>query len=449
MNEPRRPAAIPHLRWYIAVLLCFASELNYLDRQTLSVLAQTIQRELSINDVEYSYITSSFLISYTVMYAVSGRIIDRIGTRRSFMIFVSAWSLANMVHGFANSARQFAAARFLLGAAEPANFPAGVRAVSEWFPVKERALAIGIFNAGTALGSAVAVPTVSFIALTFGWRSAFVVTGALGFVWVAVWAMFYRLPADHPRLGDEERALILGDEASRRSSESGSDAVAAGATPAVRAADTQPVAISKLLSLRATWGCIAARALTDPISFFLTFWIPKYLQQERGFTLADVGAYAWIPFVALAVGNVAGGAIPRALIAKGWTVNRARKTTMLVTSLVMPVCYFLLPTVDSATMALFLLTIAMFGHAAWGNITLPAEVFPTRAIGTVTGLGGAFGGLAGVLTQLAIGRTVQAESFTPIFVTCGVIYLVAFALVSWLVGELGKIIDVDAPEPAR
>jgi ACS family hexuronate transporter-like MFS transporter len=427
MNESRRPAAIPHLRWYIAVLLCLASELNYLDRQTLSVLAQTIQRELSISDVEYSYITSSFLISYTIMYAVSGRVIDRIGTRRSFMVFVSAWSLANMLHGLANSARQLAGARFLLGAAEPANFPAGVRAVSEWFPVKERALAIGIFNAGTALGSVVAVPTVSFIALTFGWRSAFVATGALGFVWVAIWAKFYRLPADHPRLSELERRLILGDEG-------------------VRPADTQPVAIRKLLSLRATWGCIAARALTDPISFFLTFWIPKYLQQERGFTLADVGAYAWIPFVALAIGNVAGGAIPRALVAKGWTVNRARKTTMLVTSLVMPVCYFLLPTVDSATMALFLLTIAMFGHAAWGNITLPAEVFPTRAIGTVTGLGGAFGGLAGVLTQLAIGRTVQAESFTPIFVTCGVIYLVAFALVSWLVGELGKIIDLDERE---
>jgi MFS transporter, ACS family, hexuronate transporter len=424
MNESRRPA-IPHLRWYIAVMLCFASELNYLDRQTLSVLAQTIQRELSISDVEYSYITSSFLISYTVMYAVSGRIIDRIGTRKSFMVFVSAWSLANMLHGLANSARQLAGARFLLGAAEPANFPAGVRAVSEWFPVKERALAIGIFNAGTALGSVVAVPTVSFIALSFGWRSAFVFTGALGFVWVAVWAKFYRLPADHPRLGDQERALILGDDG------------------AVRADDTQPVPVGKLLSLRATWGCIAARALTDPISFFLTFWIPKYLQQERGFTLADVGAYAWIPFVALAVGNVAGGAIPRALVAKGWTVNRARKTTMLVTSLVMPICYFSLPFADGATMALFLLTIAMFGHAAWGNITLPAEVFPTRAIGTVTGLGGAFGGLAGVLTQLMIGRTVQAESFTPIFVTCGVIYLIAFALVSWLVGELGKIIDID------
>src|SRR5262249_3397837 len=161
-------------RWYIAVLLCLASELNYLDRQTLSVLAATIQRELHINDIDYSYITSSFLVSYTIMYAVSGRIVDWIGTRRSFLVFVSAWSVANMLRGVANAAGRFMTARFLLGAAEPANSPAGVRAVSEWFPVRERALAVGIFNAGTALGAAVAAPIVSYIALAFGWRSAFV-----------------------------------------------------------------------------------------------------------------------------------------------------------------------------------------------------------------------------------------------------------------------------------
>jgi MFS transporter, ACS family, aldohexuronate transporter len=414
-----------HLRWYIAVLLCLASELNYLDRQTLSVLAATIQRELSISDVEYSHITASFLISYTIMYAVSGRIVDWIGTRRSFLVFVSAWSLANMLHGLATTAWQFQLTRFLLGAAEPANFPAGVRAVSEWFPVRERALAVGIFNAGTALGAAIAVPTVSFIAIALGWRWAFVITGAIGFVWVAAWALFYRLPLQHPRLSESERALILGDHLSPHDT------------------DGTPVSLARLLTLRATWGCIAARALTDPISYFLTFWIPKYLQQERGFTLADLGIYAWIPFMALALGNVAGGAIPRALVASGWTINRARKLTMLVVSCAMPICYLSLPWVASPSVALTLITIAMFGHAAWGNITLPAEVFPTRAIGTVTGLGGAFGGLAGVLTQLAIGLTVQAESFTPVFVTCAVTYLVAFALVSWLVGELGVIKRVE------
>src|SRR5258706_5305053 len=196
----KRP--IRHLRWYIAILLCLATELNYLDRQTLSVLADTIQRELNLTTIDYSHITSSFLVSYAVMYAVSGRVIDIVGTRRGFMIFVSAWSLTNMLHGLANTAFQFSVFRFLLGAAEPANFPAGVKAVSEWFPIRERALAVGIFNAGTAMGAALAAPLVSFIALTWGWRAAFVFTGALGFVWVIVWLLFYRLPQDHPMLSE-------------------------------------------------------------------------------------------------------------------------------------------------------------------------------------------------------------------------------------------------------
>src|SRR5215510_2888388 len=202
---------IKNLRWYIAIMLCLASTLNYLDRQTLSVLADTIQRELHLSTVDYSRITSSFLISYAVMYAVSGRIIDVFGTRRGFITFASGWSIANMLHALASTGLQLRFFRFLLGATEPANFPAGVKAVSEWFPMHERALAVGIFNAGTALGSALAVPVVSWIALTWGWRYAFVATGAVGFLWVIVWTLFYRLPQDHPRLSESERKLILSD----------------------------------------------------------------------------------------------------------------------------------------------------------------------------------------------------------------------------------------------
>ena len=418
-NTAKKP--IRHLRWYIAVMLCLASELNYLDRQTLSVLADTIQRELGITTVQYSYITSSFLVSYTVMYAVSGRLIDRIGTRRGFLYFVSGWSVANMLHALANTALQFSFFRFLLGAAEPANFPAGVKAVSEWFPMRERALAVGIFNAGTAIGATVAAPLVSFIALTLGWRYAFVITGAIGFVWVAVWAAFYRLPQDHPRLGAEERDLILADAGSKEESVQ------------------EAVPISLLLRMRETWGCIAARFLIDPITYFLIFWIPKYLQQERGFDLADIGKYAWIPFVALALGNIASGAIPRYLTSRGWSVNRARKATMLWVSCLMPVCCLLVTRVSSPALAIALIAALMFGHAAWGNITLPAEVFPRRAVGTVSGFGGALGGLAGVVTQLSIGWVVQHLSFAPIFAAISVMYLLALALAHWLIGELGRV----------
>ena len=409
--------SVTRVRWYIAGLLCLSSVLNYLDRQTLSVLAATIQRELHLSDVQYSYVTSTFLASYTLMYAVSGRVIDAIGVRKGLMLFVSAWSVATMLHGLARSLPSLAFFRFLLGIAEPANFPAGVRAASEWFPLRERALAVGIFNSGTAIGAALAAPIVSAIALTWGWRSAFLVTGALGFVWVAVWARFYDRPETHPRVGPEERRLILADRA------------------AMTAAERMP--IKRLLALPETWGCMMPRILLDPVTYFLIFWIPKYLQQERGFSLADLGKYAWIPFAALAVGNIVGGAIPHHLVKRGWSVNRARKSTMLAVSCGIAVCFLMIARVGSPGVALLLISAVMFGHGAWGNITLPAEVFPSHVVGTVTGFGGALGGAVGVVTQLEIGRVVQNVSYTPLFVVCAFAYLVTFILVSWLVGELG------------
>jgi ACS family hexuronate transporter-like MFS transporter len=419
------PPRTSRVRWYIAGLLCLSSTLNYLDRQTLSVLASTIQRELHLTDVQYSYVTSSFLASYTVMYAVSGRVIDAVGVRRGLMLFVSAWSVANMLHAFARSLGGLAFFRVLLGASEPGNFPAGVRAASEWFPLRERALAVGIFNSGTAIGGALAAPIVSAIALAWGWRSAFVVTGALGFVWVAVWARSYEHPERHPGVADAERALI-----------------AAGRPPASTV--SAPVGIPRLLAMPETWGCMMPRILLDPVTYFLIFWIPKYLQEVRGFSLADLGKYAWIPFAALAVGNIVGGATPRSLVGRGWSVDRARKTTMLSVSCGIAVCFLLIAKAGSPAVALLLISAVMFGHGAWGNITLPAEVFPSHLVGTVTGLGGALGGAVGVVTQLEIGRVVQTISYTPLFVVCAFVYLLTFVLVCWLVGELGTVRTVAA-----
>jgi ACS family hexuronate transporter-like MFS transporter len=360
------------------------------------------------------------------MYAVSGRLIDVLGTRKGFTIFVSAWSIASMLHGLANSALQLSFFRFLLGAAEPANFPGGVKAVSEWFPMRERALAVGIFNAGTALGSVLAIPLVSWIALTWGWRWAFLVPGSLGFVWIAVWLAMYRLPQEHPRLSPEERDLILSDSKTEEQQDKG------------------PVSIMSLLRMRETWGCIMGRVMTDPISYFLFFWGPKYLQQEHGFNLADVGKYGWIPFAALTVGNLASGGIPRYLTSRGWSVNRARKTTMLVVSCFMPILCLMITRVSSSTLALALMTAIMFGHAAWGNITLPAEVFPKRYVGTVSGFGGALGAAVGAITQRIIGWAVQNLSFAPVFAVCSVMYLLGFMFVHLLVGDLGRIRQLPA-----
>lgn len=414
------------LRWYMVVLLCLASELNYLDRQTLSVLAQTIQDELHLTTVQYADITSAFLVSYTIMYAVSGRLVDWLGSRRSFLIFVSGWSIANALHALARTAFQFTAVRFLLGAMEPANFPGGVKAATEWFPMRERALAVGIFNAGTALGSALAAPLVSFIALTWGWRYAFVFGGALGLVWVIVWAIVYRLPRDHPWLAAEELKLIEADRAP------------------VSAAGVPKVSMLKLLRMRETWGCIVARAFTDPISYFFFFWTPKFLQQERGFDLAAIGKYSWIPFAAATLGNLTGGAVPRWLIGRGWTLNRARKSTMFAASCVMPVCCLSIARVPDPALAVALVSVAMFCHTVWLNIALPAELFPAHAVGTVSGLGGCVGAAVGVVTQQAIGWTVQNVSFTPVFAACSVLHLTAFALVCLLVGKLGRTCEVAA-----
>ena len=417
MSAPKKP--IVGLRWYIVGMLAVASELNYLDRQALSVLAQTIQDELGFTTIEYSYITSAFLMSYTVMYLVSGRLVDWLGSRKSFSIFVSGWSFATILHFFAYTPFQFAAFRFLLGATEPANFPAGVKSVSEWFPMRERALAVGLFNAGTAIGAGLAAPLVSIVALTLGWRWAFVITGGLGFIWVIIWRMMYQSPKDHPRISEEERAFILDGQP----------------------ADKPPEPMmpwSQILRSRATWACVVARMLTDPISYFFIFWTPKYLQQEQGFDLADIDKFSWIPFVALAFGNILGGLIPNRLVKRGWSVNRARKSVMLVASLAMPVLCFSIAQTHVPALALTYISLAMFFHAAWANMTLPAEVLPSRAIGSVTGLAGAMGGVMGILTQTGIGWTVQNISFTPVFAVAAFMHLAALAGVTLLVGKIGQ-----------
>ena len=324
---------IKGLRWYIAFLLCLASALNYLDRQTLSVLIGTIKEELNLTNASYGAINAWFLASYGVMYAVSGRIIDYIGTRRGFMLFVSGWSVANMLHVFAASVGQFSFFRFLLGVFEPGSFTGGVKAVGEWFPMRDRALAIGIFNAGTAIGSVAAAPIVSVIAMHWGWKAAFFTTGALGFIWLLPWMLFFKQPRSHPQLGEEERQLILDGQAE----ESGW---------------LRPPPLLSLLRMRETWGCVLVRALTDPISYFLLFWIPLYFQKQYDFDLKKIGMFIWIPYAAAALGNLAGGIIPRFLIGRGWELDKARKRTMVFMTGTLLACLVLVTQIANPTLAL-------------------------------------------------------------------------------------------------
>jgi len=424
MSVPRHTATggkkpIPGLRWWIVGLLCLATQLNYLDRQTLSFLAPVIQKEFHLTDADYATVTAAFLWTYAIAYLFSGRFVDWLGERRGYLLFVTGWSVAGMLHSLAKSLASLACFRGLLALMEPANFPAGLKAISEWFPVRERALAAGIFNSGTAFGNILAAPLVAWLTLNYGWRAAFVFTGSLGLVWVVVWARFYRRPQEHPRLGTAERELIL-----------------AGRAPA----ETAPkVSYGSLLKMREAWGCMLARLLTDPVSYFLAFWIPKYLASERGLDLKQTGQLGWIPFAALALGNVFSGALPRWLVSRGWTVNRARKQTMLGVSIGMLAAFYLVTKAPTPTLAALMLALVMFGHAAWGNMTLPTEVFPPAAVGTVTGLGGFLGGISGAILQIYVGNHLVQYGYGPVFAICSVLYLIAFAAVHFLIGELGVI----------
>ncbi|MFN5932524.1 MAG: MFS transporter [Sphingobacteriales bacterium] len=404
-------------------MLCFASALNYIDRNTLAILAPTIQKELNWSDIDYANITALFVFSYTIMYAISGRIIDRIGTRIGFAYSVGSWSLVSVLHAFANSVGHFSVARFFLGVTESANFPAGVKSISEWFPLKERALAVGLFSAGSAIGATIAVPLVSFIALTWGWRMAFVIMGALGFVWLFFWLKYYYLPERNTRLSNEEKAIILGS-----SDEQEKDL------------QYKPVSIIQLLTKKESWGCFAGRIFIDPVVYFFIFWIPKYLSDVQGLPLSKIGVTAWLPYAAMGVGTILGGYLPKLFIEKrNWTLNRSRKTIMFISTIAIPILCFSLTLKIGALTAILLMSGIMLAHGLWSNLTLPTEVYPKHIQATITGIGGTLGGLMSVATQKMIGITVEAHSYLPIFIFIGSAYVVAFILVHFLIGEIGRI----------
>jgi ACS family hexuronate transporter-like MFS transporter len=413
------------VRWKIAFLLCLVSGLNCLDRNAFAILAATIQSEFDWSDADYANITAIFVFSYTLMYAISGGIIDKIGTRKGLALFAGSWSFVSMLHAFAGSVTQFSIVRFFLGITESGNFPGGVKASTEWFPLKERALAIGIFNAGTAIGAAVAVPIVSFLAIYFGWRVAFIATGLLGFIWLFFWLKYYHSPKDHRKITEEEKAYILQDE---------------NVDSSEKETEKNPVKLKQLLARKETWGCISARVFIDPVTYFLLFWIPKYLQNVQGLSLSELGVTAWLPYMAMGIGTILGGVLPRYLITHfSWSLNRSRKTVMLFASLVIPVFCYILFAGPSTAFAITSISCVMLAHGLWANITIPSEIYPKKVQATITGLGGTLGGITSVISQKMIGATVGVYSYLPIFIYIGIAYLLSLICVQLLVGKLGVI----------
>jgi MFS transporter, ACS family, hexuronate transporter len=405
---------ISGLRWLMIGLVFLATIINYIDRQTVSVLKTAISQDVGLSNADYAAIQNSFLAFYGISQLLSGRLYDIIGTRRGFIVSIVIWSIAALAHAAATTARSFAAFRALLGLGEAGNWPGAAKLVGEWFPVRERAFAMGIFNAGAAVGGALSPPVIAWLATQYGWRMTFVLTGVLGFIWLALWGALFQTPARHRWITDAERAHILDGAAA-----------APAADPATRPGWLH------LLTYRQTWAVVMGRFLTDPIWWLYIFWLPSYLQEARGFSLREVGQSAWLPFLAGGIGALSGGFASGALIARGWTVDRARKTVMVVGALLTS-AGILAMRADDPYVALAWMSVVLFGFQVWINNlqTLPSDFFPGNAVGSVFGLGGAAAALASVLFTYGTGHAVDSFGYTPIFV------------IAALLGPLGAIVTL-------
>jgi len=418
---------IRRLRWWIAGLLLAATVINYLDRQTLSVLAPLLRDLYHMSNTDYSRVVFAFMLAYTFMQSGSGRILDWLGTRRGFSLTIAWWSVAAMLHAAANSALHFGMYRFLLGLGEAGNWPGGVKAVSEWFPARERAFAIGLFNSGSCLGAVVAPPLVSWIALTWSWRAAFLLTGALGFLWLVAWLMLYRRPEEHPWITPQELAHIRWDKPPGLSGDK------TGVLSYCR------VRWVELFGYRQAWGLVLARMLADPVWWFYVFWLPEYLRRERDFSLAMIGYFAWIPFLTADVGNFIGGGLSSWLVKRGWPVLRARKVVMFVSAAVMIVG---LPAVltSNPAWALALISLATLAYSSWAAnvLTLPADLFPRGVVASVSGLSGTGAGLGGMTFMLVVGVVVDRFSYVPVFTAAALMPLAAATII---LGSIQRAVD--------
>jgi len=397
------------LRWWIAWTLFFSTVINYINRQTLSVLAPVISQQFHLSHSQLSWVFSCFQLSYAGMWLIGGVLLDIIGTRLGLAIAVIWWSIISMLTGLANSLSQFAIFRFLLGIGEGCNWPGASKAVAEWFPAKERGVAVAIFDSGSSVGGAVAAITVPWIAITLGWRYAFVVSGVLGFLWLALWLRVYYPLNRHPRLTSEEKDLIEAGRDTAKVSER------AGAGRWLT-----------LLKDSNTWGIVLGRSLTDPIWWFYVFWLPQYLSDARGFSLKQIAAFAWIPFVAADIGNFTGGLTSGFLIKRGMSTLRARKWVCVVSCL--PVIAGIpAARAHNAYVALALIAFAVWGYASWSTmgLTFPSDLFPQDVVASVTGVSGLGAGLVGALFTLAVGKLVDRFSYYPAFFAAATMPLLA------------------------
>lgn len=416
---------IGRYRWVICALLFFATTVNYVDRQVLGILAKDLKTSIGWTEVDYGNIVAAFNAAYAFGLLLAGRLMDRIGTRVGYTIAIIWWSLAAMGHALARTPFGFGVARAALGVGEAGNFPAAIKTVAEWFPKKERAFATGIFNAGSNVGAIVAPLTVPWIATNYGWRWAFIITGAIGFIWLLFWLPMYKRPEQHPKVSSAELAHIQSDPPD---------------PPATN------IPWMRLIPHRQTSAFAIGKYLTDPVWWFYLYWIPNFFRDKHGLDLTTIGLPLIIIYLIADVGSVGGGWLSSTFIKRGWTINRARKTAMLICALAVTPIIFA-SNVQNLWVAVALIGLAAAAHQGWScNLfTTTSDMFPRRAVGSVVGIGGMAGALGGATMAVATGYILEStgQNYSIVFTIAGTAYLVALAVIHLLTPRLDPVDDVE------
>jgi ACS family hexuronate transporter-like MFS transporter len=411
-----------NLRWWMIGLVALATTINYIDRQSISLLFPVLSKpnELNLSALQYSRVATVLLLAYMISQSVSGKFYDRYGTRIGFTVSIVIWSIAAMGHSLIAGFYSFAALSFVLGFGEAGNWPGAAKMVAEWFPVRERALGLAIFNSGAALGSVIAPPFIIGLQLIVGWRVTFLIAGALGFFWLAAWLFFFWSPEKHPRISPEELTLIKEGQ------------------PAKSADKT--IGTGKLLRLRQVWAIILARLLVDPIWWLFVLWLPEYLNKSRGLSVKQIGMFAWAPYLAASTGSLFGGWLAGRLIRIGFSVNRARKTVIATAACLMP-AGLLAARAESAIVALGYIAVVLFGFQMWiSNVqTLPSDFFADKTVGSVAGFGGTGAAIGSMTLTLATGWIVTHFSYAPVLMIAGVLAPIGTAVLFLLAGTIQRV----------
>ena len=426
--------AIGKYRWTICALVFFATTINYLDRAVISLLKSTLTKEFTWSETDYANIVIAFQVCYAIGFLGAGRLIDKLGTKIGYALATTLWSIAAVGHALVTSTTGFFVARGALGFTEAGNFPAAIKTVAEWFPKKERAFATGIFNSGANIGAIIAPLTVPFIAKQWGWQWAFILTGLIGFIWLALWFILYEVPKKHKKLSAAEFEFIHSDPEEEMTANG----------------DYKKISWGKLLTYKQTWAFAVGKFLTDPVWWFYLFWLPDFLEKQYGLSKTDIALPLAFAYLMSTFGSVFGGWLPMMFIKKGWPVFRSRKTAMLIFAVcVLPVLAAQYVGAVNMWLAVIVIGFAMAAHQAWSaNIfTTVSDMFPKSSTASVTGIGGMFGALGGILIAKSAGKLFdyyksigdKETGYLIMFVVCGSAYLLAWLLMHILVPKMKKI----------